>query len=139
MTLTRAHTLNQTHRLEVRDKIFFLEKFSNLRTPHALYIAGLDTSKISGVSAWKNFKQLAKESAGIRSEEYHGLPPVYLKFNPRDPKNSVLYKYSSFEGSSDFGDGEISSTAFLEAYRRAKKSLKSHINPTQTPHRPHKL
>ena len=105
---------------------FFSEKFSNLRTPHALYIAGLDTSKISGVSAWKNFKQLAKESAGIRSEEYHGLPPVYLKFNPRDPKNSVLYKYSSFEGSRDFGDGEISSTAFLEAYRRAKKAS----NPT---------
>ena len=62
---------------------------------------------------------------GIRSEEYHGLPPVYLKFNPGS-KNSVLYKYSAFEGPSDFGDGEISSKAFLEAFRRAKKTS----NPT---------
>ena len=125
VTLTRALTLNQTHRLEVRDKIFFRKIFKSTHPPRSLYCRS-HTSKISGVSAWKNFKQLAKESAGIRSEEYHGLPPVYLKFNPKDPKNSVLYKYSSFEGSIDFGDGEISSTAFLEAYRRAKKAS----NPT---------
>ena len=105
---------------------FFSEKFLNLRTPHALYIAGLSTSEISGASAWKNFKQLAKESMGTHSEEYYGLPPVYLKINPKNPKNSVLYKYSAFECPSDFGDGEISSKAFLEAFRRAKKTS----NPT---------
>ena len=72
---------------------FFSEKFSNLRTPHALYIAGLSRSEISGASAWKNFKQLAKESMGTHSEEYYGLPPVYLKLTPKILK--ILFSTST--------------------------------------------
>ena len=96
-----------------------------MRTPHSIYIASLEVSKIKAPDAWRRFKELAKESMGTHYEEFYGFPPVYLKLYPKDPKNIVLYKYESFEGPQDPGDGKITKNAFAEAFRRAKDASKS--------------
>lgn len=62
---------------------------------------------------------------GVHYQEIYGLPPVYLKLDSRDPKNVILFKYESFDGPNDLGEGNITKKAFSEAFRRLKNSSKS--------------
>ena len=47
------------------------------------------------------------------------------KLDSRDPKNVILFKYESFDGPNDPGEGIITKKAFSEAFRRLKNSSKS--------------
>jgi len=62
---------------------------------------------------------------GVHYQEIYGFPPVYLKLDSRDPKNVILFKYESFDGPNDPGEGSITKKAFSEAFRRQKNSSKS--------------
>ena len=99
--------------------------FLDLRTPHTAWISEIDFSCVNSSRAWKDFKESAKESMGVQYQEIYGFPPVYLKLDSRDPKNVILFKYESFDGPNDPGEGSITKKAFSEAFRRQKNSSKS--------------
>ena len=84
--------------------------------PHTKYIEHQIQRGKSRLKSWQFFRRLAAESRGSMTIELPGFGQIYLKQDPQDIKNSLLYSETVFKNPID---GEtVKKNSFDRAWRR---------------------
>jgi hypothetical protein len=84
--------------------------------PHTKYIEHQIQLGKNMLNSWHFFRRLAAESRGSMTIELPGYGPIYLKQDPKDIKDTLLYSATVFKDSTD---GEtVKKNSFDRAWRR---------------------
>ena len=84
--------------------------------PHTKYIDHQVQLGKNMLNSWHFFRRLAAESRGSMTIELPGYGPIYLKQDPKDIKDTLLYSGTVFKDSTD---GEtVKKNSFDRAWRR---------------------